>query len=232
MQALGRRCAALSLSCLAAFGCAGQSATPSAPAPPAASSNRAPAEARSPELRAQLRDDHWERVRLARHALTLELPDASGWREGDSGEWARLEHARSHSRLELNLTRAERLVRPEDCEARARLAHPELPRPAEGEALDRQRLDAPRGFLTYVTLSVNEAGNSLIEGHVTAFGAAVGRCFAFHFVTRVAGAGGESEVARRLGVVVERALPSLTLSAVDDRVSPEPFPSKSRRGSM
>ena len=59
--------------------------------------------------------------------------------------------------------------------------------------------------------------------HVTVFGAAVSRCFALHFVTRVAGAGAENEVARRLGVVVERVLPSLELRAIDDRVSPAPF---------
>lgn len=161
---------------------------------------------------------------MARLALTLELPDAAGWREGASVGWARLEHARSRSRLELNLTRAERLVRPEDCEARARLEHPRLPRPAAGEALDQRRLATPQGFLSDVTVSVNEAGSSALEGHVTAFGAAVSRCFAFHFVTRIQGAGAESEIARRLGVVVERVLPSLALSAVDDRVSPQPFP--------
>jgi len=161
---------------------------------------------------------------VARFSLTLELPDAERWRETASGAWAELEHSASHSRLELSLTRAERLVRAEDCEARARLEHPELPRPAEGEALDQHRLGTPRGFHGYATVSVNEAGNSELEGHVTAFAAAVGRCFAFHFMTRVKGAGAENEIARRLGLVVERLLPSIAPSAVDDRVHPEPFP--------
>lgn len=166
---------------------------------------------------------------MAQVSLTLELPDAAAWRESASSGWARIEHARSHSRLELSLTRAERLVRPEDCEARARLGHPELPRPAEGEALDQRRLATPPGFLGNATVSVNEAGNAELEGHVTAFGAAVSRCFAFHFTTRARGTGAEAEIARRLGLVVERVLRSLSLSAVDDRVSPEPFPRKSTR---
>jgi hypothetical protein len=168
-------------------------------------------------------DRGFQRLSLARFALTLELPDAAAWRLGAGPGWARFDHARTHSRLELNLSRAERLVRPEECEARARLEHPELPRPMEGEALDRQRLAVPQGFLTYATLSVNDAANAELEGHVTAFGAAVSRCFALHFVTRVAGAGAENEVARRLGIIVERVLPSLALRAIDDRVSPTPF---------
>jgi hypothetical protein len=171
-----------------------------------------------------LRDSGWERVRLARLALTLELPDAAGFREGSGTSWARLEHAASESRLELSLTRAERLARPEDCEARARLERPELPRPAQGEALDERRLAAPADFLTQVTVSVNEAGPSELEGHVTAFGAAVSRCLALHFVTRVRGVGSENEMARRLGLIVERVLPSLAQSTVDERVSPQPFP--------
>jgi hypothetical protein len=225
MQALGRLCAALALSSLTAVGCGGQRAM-AATGPAPAGSTAAPP--RASDL-GELRDDRWERARIARLSVTLELPDASGWREGAGGSWARLEHARSHSRLELNLTRAERLVRPEDCEARARLGHPELPRPAEGEALERQRLGVPRGFLTYATLSVNETQGSMLEGHVTAFGATVSRCFAFHFVTRVSGAGGETEIARRLSLVALRVLPSLALSAVDDRVSPEPFSSGKAR---
>jgi hypothetical protein len=218
---MGRLSAALALSATVASGCRGQSA-PAAPGTAKTQDSAASAAPRESDL-GELRNDGWERAGIARLAVTLELPDANGWREGGGGSWATLEHVRSHSRLELNLTRAERLARPEDCEARARLGHPELPRPAEGEALDQQRLAVPRGFLTYATLSVNEAGSSILEGHVTAFGAAVSRCFAFHFVTRVAGAGAETEVARRLGLVAERVLPSLALRAVDDRVSPEPF---------
>lgn len=218
MQALGRLCGALALSSMAAAGCGQRALAATATAPTGSAEAGARVSGQD-----QLRDERWERTRIARLAVTLELPNASGWREGAGGSWAELEHTQSHSRLELNLTRAERLVRPEDCEARARLGHPELPRPADGEALDRLRVGVPRGFLTYATLSVNEAEGSMLEGHVTAFGAAVSRCFAFHFVTRVSGAGGENEVARRLGLVMERMLPSLALSAVDDRVSPQRF---------
>ena len=224
MQAVARLCVALSLSCLALWASTGcgapgpstASSTPKTAAGPTAAEPTAAATGLFP-------DSGFQQVSLARFALRLELPDASAWRQGTGPGWARLDHARSRSRLELNLTRAERLVRPEECEARARLEHPELPRPAEGEALDRQRLGIPHGFLSYATLSVKDAAPAELEGHVTVFGAAVSRCFALHFVTRVAGAGAENEVARRLGVVVERVLPSLELRAIDDRVSPAPF---------
>ena len=129
MQLLARPCVALALVCLlgSASGCAGQGTAPAAgPPPPPAGSAAAP---NAEHARGELPDSGWGRARVAQVSLTLELPDAAAWRESASTGWARIDHARSHSRLELSLTRAERLVRPEDCEARARLGHPELPRP-------------------------------------------------------------------------------------------------------
>lgn len=194
------------------------------PAVAPSSANNTPAEVRPEPQLVTWRDSGWERVHIARLALSLELPEAAGFRELRGSSWAKLEHRASHSRLALSVTRAERLVRPEDCEARARLEQPALPRPAEGEAVEQRRLPLPREFLSQVTVSVSEAGPSELEGHVTVFGAAVSRCLALHFATRVHGAGSASEVARRLGLVVERVLPSLELSEIDARVSPQPFP--------
>jgi hypothetical protein len=170
-----------------------------------------------------LLDRDWGRISLRRSALELSLPELSGWRRPKASAWEHLVHSASRSRLDLRVTRAERLVRPEDCEARARLEHPELPRlESDDDALDRRTLRVPDGFLTRVTVSVAEAPAEL-EGHVTAFGATVGRCFAFHFTTHASGPGAAEEIARRLGLVVVKLLPSVSLFVADDRVAPQPF---------
>ncbi len=207
----------LSLISSLALGCASAS-----PTPVNSGQNRAatpPAETAG----AALLDRGWGRVALPRAALELSLPELSGWRKAKPSAWEHLRHAASRSRLDLRVTRAERLVRPEDCEARARLEHPELPVAEDDEALDRRTLRAPRGFLTRVTVLVAESAPAELEGHVTAFGAAVGRCFALHFSTRTSGPGASEEVARRLGLVVAKLLPSVALADVDQRVTPEPF---------
>ena len=223
MQAVNRRCGALLLSSVvlgANAGC-GAPTPPATTAPPRAAET--PASASAPPSATLFPDSGFQRFALARFSLTFELPDGATWRKAPGPGWARFLHAQSGSRLELNLTRAERLVRPEDCEARARLEHPELPQPARDEALDRQRLAVPRGFLTDATLSVSDAAPGTLEGHLIAFGATVSRCFALHFVTPVSGAQAEREVARRLGLVMDRVLPSLALREIDDRVRPTPF---------
>lgn len=171
-----------------------------------------------------LLDRGWGRVALPRVALELQLPEVERWRKARPSAWEHLEHAASRSRLDLRLTRAERLVRPQDCEARARLERPDLPALAEGEeALDQRTLRAPPGFFTRVTVLVAESAPAELEGHVTAFGAAVGRCFALHFVTHATGANASDEVARRLGLVVAKLLPNIVVADVDARVTPEPL---------
>jgi hypothetical protein len=187
-------------------------------APPAAPTFAAPATA--------FPDRDWGRAVLPRAALALVLPDRPAWKRVKSSGWERLAHAPSGSRLELHLSRAERLARPETCEATARIERPDLPRFGNEEALDHRTLEAPAEFRTQVTVGIIEVSPSEVEAHVLAFGAAVGRCLAVHFVTRTTGAGVAEEAARRLGLVVDRVLPSLTVATVEDRVEPEPFDPK------
>lgn len=168
-------------------------------------------------------DRDWGRAVLPRAALALVLPDRPAWKRLKSSGWERIAHAPSGSRLELHLSRAERLARPETCEASARIERPDLPRFGDEEALDQRTLDAPPEFRTHVSVGIIEVSPTEIEAHVLAFGAAVGRCLAVHFVTRTTGPGLAEEAARRLGLVVDRVLPSLTVANVEDRVEPEPF---------
>ncbi|HET9956041.1 MAG TPA: hypothetical protein VFQ61_16155 [Polyangiaceae bacterium] len=165
----------------------------------------------------------WSKRWLARQALTLELPDAAHWRKGTKVRSFVIEHPASHSVLKVESERAERLVRPADCEQRARLAWPEAPRGDDASRVDARRLDVPPGYVTQVEVLVLPLQEDTAEGHVLAFGAAVGRCLALHFTTRASGPERFERIAERLGLVTGRLLPSITPLSADDRVQTEPL---------
>jgi hypothetical protein len=169
-----------------------------------------------------LRDSGWGKLELARIALELSVPEAQSWREVAGKHWVELEHAPSHSRLELTVKRAARLVRPEECEAEARLEHPDLPRVEAESAIERRSLTLPGDLRGELSVSLEDVGDTLV-GHATLFGASVGRCVAMHFVTRVRGAGRDHEVARRLRLVVDGVLPTLSVRTADARIQPQPL---------
>ncbi|HET9931829.1 MAG TPA: hypothetical protein VFQ35_14105 [Polyangiaceae bacterium] len=208
------------LPALLVIACASQPPPPKVapgPAPQPSSNGRVTAASQS------LVDGGWGERLLRRLALGVQLPDAAHWREVGGSRWVRLEHPTSRSLLELSTSRERRLVSPEECEQRARLERPELPRPAEGEALDRRRAKLPDETFTNVTVSLEEAGGEELVGHLTFFGASVGRCLVGHFSTRVSGAERDQEVARRLRLAVDGILPTLRRMAADERVQPQPF---------
>lgn len=213
---------ARSLPAILGVACASQAAPLSppklAPAPSAASANPTTA---TPSQ--SFADGGWQPRAIRRLALSVQLPEASRWRELGGSRWVRLEHAASHSLLELSTSRERRLVTPEECEQRARLERPELPRPGESDALDRRRMKLPNDTFTNVTVSLEESGPDEIVGHVTFFGASVGRCLVGHFATHVAGPERDQEVARRLRMAVDGILPSLSPAVADQRVQPQPF---------
>jgi hypothetical protein len=174
--------------------------------------------------RARPKDSEWGTIRIVSRGLEVEVPEVADWQYRAGKSWVRLEHAPSDSTLELWLARAERGVRPSDCEARARLERPELFRPAPETTIETRVLDAPAGFRSELTVGIYpKPGATALDGYVVAFGAAVGRCFAAQFVTRVEGrTGAELELARRLDLIASRTLPGITLRGVEDRVgSPE-----------
>lgn len=178
---------------------------------------------RAPERAAVLPDAEWGLVHLDDPALELRLPEVSAWRliEGGGGTWVRIEHPESESRIELWQTRAERRVRPRDCEAKARLRRPDLWRPIPETILERQSLDIPVGYRSDVTVGIDSQGGRTVEGFVTAFGATASRCLVFSFSTRAHGRGADSEIGRRLNLVRAGILPSLSPRAVEDRLLKE-----------
>lgn len=200
---------------LLAWACTQESAAPRTP-PPAAAAPR-------PSVPARPRDDQWGRLRIVSRAMELEVPELSTWSYHAGKSWVRLEHAPSDSVFELWLARAERLVRPADCEARARLERPDLWKPQPETTVERRTLDSPKGFRTELAVGIAaEPGDPIMRGYLVAFGASPGRCLAVHFATRVQGDDAEVELARRLDMIASRSFPSLTLRAVEDRVDGPP----------
>ncbi len=211
---------ALTLAALLGVACASQPPQPKASPTPA---TREHANANVTAASQSLVDASWGARAIGRLALAVQLPEASSWREVGGSRWVRFEHAASRSLFELSTSRERRLVTPEECEQRARLERPELPHATEADALDRRRLKLPNDTFTNVTVSLEENGAEEIIGHVTFFGASVGRCLVGHFSTRVAGPERDQEVARRLRLVVDGILPSISPIAADQRVQPQPF---------
>jgi hypothetical protein len=170
-------------------------------------------------------DTGWGRLELADMALTLEVPDARGWRAGGGRDWLRLVHGQSDSTLEVRRFRASPRVRPSECAVEAGLAI--ASDPAEAGSIER------RSLLTAGELRIDlgvaleplslerpherDQGGGL-AGSVEAAAAGFRVCVAVRFRTTVQGAGSEAEIARRLGVFADRVVPSLTLVSIEDRV--------------
>ncbi len=155
----------------------------------------------------------WE----AREAgLRLRLPDRAGWSELASKDWVVLQHPRAHASFRLRLTRAARLVTPNECLDDARLRDPELPVLDEEEVVERRALVAPDHFSGEVVLGVREAGPS-VHGYAVARGAAIGKCYVAVFESAASGAGRESVIAARLRAIAQ-SLDSVEVPSVEDRL--------------
>jgi hypothetical protein len=148
--------------------------------------------------------------------LRFVLPDRAGWRETESKDWLVLEHRRAHSTLRLRLSRAPRLVSPDECWEEARLRDPKLPLVGDEEVVDRRALVAPDHFSGEVVVGVREAGPS-VHGFVVAKGSAVGRCYVAVFESAASGPGRESVIAARLRAMA-RSLDSVEVPSVEDRL--------------
>lgn len=212
--------AALSLALL--LGCGGSAAgsgRAGRPVAPRAAPALPPSPATNPS------DAGWAVRRLGVLPLALELPEAPAWEaRRDAPRWARLEHRASESFLEARLLRAERLVRPAECEARARLERPDLPRLDPEEIVETRTLTVPAGFRVELTVAVETQQGGGVSGYVLAFGASVGRCVALYAATRTSGNGAEAEIGRRLNLLAKGAVPTLSAIDIEDRVQPNALP--------
>jgi hypothetical protein len=157
---------------------------------------------------------------LSRVPARVSLPGARGWHAHPSGSFTLLEHATTHSTLALRVVNAARLVRPEQCEADARLARPSLPA-SDGESIvERRTLAAPRGFDTRLVVGVEPRAGGTVRGFALAVGAATGRCYVACFETESVGPRAPDEVADRLAVVVSGVFETLRVPGAEERASP------------
>ncbi|HEV8549535.1 MAG TPA: hypothetical protein VGQ57_10915 [Polyangiaceae bacterium] len=162
----------------------------------------------------------WGERSLARVPAKVTLPDVRAWHAHASGSFTVLEHAPTRSTLTLRVTRAARLVRPEQCEDDARLARRSLPALDPNDIVERRRLAVPRGFDVRLTVLVEPRATGAVHGVAFAVGAATGRCYVAIYETEAAGAAAAEVVGDRLGLVVSGVLETLRVPEADERVAP------------
>ena len=148
--------------------------------------------------------------------IEVQLPSKASWQIADGPLWLDLRNAQTSSALAIRTWRAERLVRRRDCEAQARLERPAIPVVHDESIVERRPFSAPADFDTELVVGVEPSARGIF-GYAIAIGASVGRCYAAVFTTEVNGVGADTEVAARLGIVVDRILGTVRLRSVDDR---------------
>jgi hypothetical protein len=148
--------------------------------------------------------------------IELSLPDKASWQISEGRSGLVVEQRSSASQLALRTWRADRLVRRAECEAQARLWRPTIPNVRDEAVVDREPLSTPTDFDNELVVGVEPSALG-ISGYALVFGASSGRCYAAVFTTSVSGKDAESEVATRLGRVVDRVLSKVRVLGVDER---------------
>jgi hypothetical protein len=151
----------------------------------------------------------------------VSLPDASAWHATTSGTFTLLEHAATQSSLALRVTLAPRLVRPEQCEAEARLARPRLPGGDASSVVERRTIGAPAGFDVRLLVGVEPSPRG-VHGYAFAVGAATSRCYVAAYETASDGEHAAEIVGERLAVVVSGVLETLRVPGAEGRVQLPP----------
>jgi hypothetical protein len=154
------------------------------------------------------------RYRSKRLALSLPLPQGRSWRIDDHSRPELIAvHPPTHSRVLVAIVRADDLVGRKQCEelALARKLVPESP----VQILDEEVAVTQGTFDTRirVTLRPSEDERGPLEGHVTAFGGFLRKCYVFDFSTEVARAADEPVLSSRLAFARARILGGLELDS-------------------
>jgi hypothetical protein len=173
-----------------------------------------------PPIASEFENAPWSRIELDSLPAVVSLPDGRGWHAKRSGSFLVLEHRDSASTITLRLWSAERLVRPEACEAEARLARPALPEVEPGFRIEERRLEAPAGFDVRLVVGAQAGPEASVRGSALAVGAGVGRCYVAAYETHAGGPHAAERVADRLGLVVQGFFETVVLPNAERRVSP------------
>ena len=166
-------------------------------------------------------DRDWGERDLSRVPAIVRLPDAGAWHASASGTFTLLEHHATQSRLALRVWLAPRLVRPEACEADARLVRPSLPGGDVSGVVEARRLEAPAGFDVRLVVGVEPRAGG-VHGYALAIGAGTSRCYLAAYETESSGELAAERVAERLAVVVSGVLETLRVPNAAGRVPPPP----------
>ena len=158
----------------------------------------------------------WNRIELPDMALTLEVPDAQGWRAAGGRDWLRIEHPASDSSIELRRVRIAAHARPSDCASEAGL---EFTTRDPSEWLEQRSLLTPAELRIDLAVGLAPAKDQMLVGSVEAAAVGSRTCVGIRIRTAVQGVGSEPEIARRLSVFADRVVPSLALLRVEDRVA-------------
>jgi hypothetical protein len=151
----------------------------------------------------------------------VRLPEASAWHASASGSFTLLEHRATESRLALRVWLAPRLVRPEACEADARLVRPSLPGGDASGVVEARTIGAPAGFDVHLVVGVEPRAGG-VHGYALAIGAGTSRCYVAAYETQGSGERAAERVAERLAVVVSGVLETLRVPNAEVRVQPPP----------
>jgi hypothetical protein len=166
-------------------------------------------------------DAGWKSVQAMGQSVELPVPDADTWTVEEGGRWWHIRHAPSASELLIRTWRAPRSSSPQTCEHQARLWRPQLPQVLDDHAIVRDRLRAPIGFRTQLSVGVeSRRGQSMVAGVALAFGSRPGRCLAMVYMTKGEGPAAESIVAERLAIITSNAFARARELSIDDRARP------------
>ncbi len=175
---------------------------------PAAPSTRA--SSRDPALP----DRSWDVVESRRFRFRVPLPDAPNWRVVEDERWFKLVHQPSGSSLSLRTWRASPRIDREDCQKQVYLWNSDLE--PEAEAVVERSLVAPEGFEVGLRVDLAYDGGDDRKAIALASGAAVRRCYAAVFETRIAGDAGEAELGNRLRMVTDGVLNRVEIIGIEE----------------
>ena len=203
--------------------CAGQSSTPHA-SPPLAPvkqhANEHPASEerrRAHPTRGTSLDGGWGAVAAVGQGMKLRLPEVNAWKIDADQRWWTASHPSSESLLLLRSWRGPHMSTPTTCKRQACLWRRDIPEEPTESIVDRRQLRFPEGSRTLVTVSIRSDRGDGLAGHVTVFGADVGRCWAVIYTTHAQGPSAEAVVGGRLAVVAQHVVPTVTRVTIEDR---------------
>jgi hypothetical protein len=157
----------------------------------------------------------WTSVHSSRFALTVPLPNASGWRVGDSSRSELVAvDSMTHSTLVLMREVQHDLMNHAKCEERAKYLALEPERAMK--TIEDVVLVGPEAYDTRILVEIEpRSSEGVLVGHLFAFGAYVRRCLFLHLTTAVPSERDEETLSQRLAVARVRMLGGIRVDELE-----------------